>query len=250
MRSKITMMNMMNIKKLILGGFVLFCSFFSLQAFALQTKVIHDNGSASILVSTSGLTRIAVWHDRISNVRGISGAYSVQNDNHQGAVFIQPSQAYQHKPFTLFIATEQGNNYVLHATPQPISADASESILLKPVGVVNPLAKQWETASPYTQILTRLMDDMVKMKSPEGYSVTPVKGKTQYLGRIATVTLKTVYSGAHLQGLIYCIHNRLSQPIMITEHEFYQQGDRAIALASFTIAPKGKTQLYKVRSNG
>lgn len=233
-------------KSFLLGSIVLsvlFCS----ESFGLQTKTIDDNGSANVTVSTTGLTRIAVQNDRIAHVRGVNGAYTYENDNDQGAVFIQPTPAYQKKQFILFISTEQGHNYVLHVTPSPVTAD---TIFLKPVGVINPQAKQWETSSPYTDVLTQLVNDMANHKSPEGYSVTPVSGKTQYLGNVATLRLQNVYSGAHLQGLIYSIRNRIEQPVTVTESEFYQAGDRAIAIENLTIPPKGTTWLYKVRSNG
>lgn len=217
-------------------------------SFALQEKAVMNNGTANAFVAINGLTRIAVQNDRILNVRGPDGAYELKEDDSQGAIFIHPAQAYQKKPFSLFLATETNQNYVLHVTPQDKNAD---TILLKPLDAQNPEALHWETASPYTQAITHLMADMVNHQTPEGYAVNAMaKSKEQYLGDIAILTLVKVYQGAYLQGQVYRVTNRTAQTITLTEREFYQPSDRAIALTNLVIPPYGQTLLYKVVSHG
>lgn len=232
-----------------LKSFVLVCGLLiSTNSFALQIKPIKDNGTVSASISNQGLTRIAIENDRILNVRGLSGAYGIKTDNQQGAVFIQPTEAYQNKPFTLFIATEQNHNYVLRLTPYNQNAD---TILLKPQGVSNPVAAQWEKSSPYAESISHLMTEMVSRHTPDGYSVNPViKGKNYYIGAKAVIEPNFIYEGAYLEGRIYQITNRSSQTLQLTENQFYQSGDRAIALSSLIIMPHEKAWLYKVSSHG
>ena len=218
------------------------------SSFALQLRPILDNGTAKAYVSIQGETRIAVENDRILDVKGPDGAYVRTNDNTQGTVFIQPTVAFQKKPFTLFITTEQNHYYLLRIIPRDQNSD---NILLQPAGVINPLAAHWEQSSPYTVALTQLLQDMVNRTSPEGYAVDPVrKTKKQYLGSVAVIKLTRIYSGAHLQGDIYCVKNRTGNDLHLTEREFYQPGDRAIALSNLVVAPGGQTWLYKVRNHG
>lgn len=215
---------------------------------ALQVKPITDNGKAEAFAATQGITRIAVDQDRITNVRGPAGAYQMQNDNSQGAIFIQPTAAYQKKPFTLFIATEQNHNYVLRIIPRDQNAD---TILLQPQDAKNPQAAAWEQASPYTQSITQLMNAMANQATPEGYSRNNlIKSPQLPLGNLATIQLKQVYFGANLQGQIYQVTNKTQQTLYLNEREFYQVGDRAIALSNLVVPPKGQTYLYKVRSHG
>ncbi len=223
-------------------------SAFATSSFALQEKTIVNNDTANAFVSIKGLTRIAVQNDRILNVRGPDGAYELKEDNNQGAIFIHPSQDYQKKPFTLFIATETNQNYVLRVTPRDRNAD---TILLKPLDAQNPQAQHWETASPYTQAITHLMADMVNHNTPDGYVINKiVKPQEHYLGDIAIIKLTEIYEGAYLQGQIYNVTNRTGLKITLTEREFYQAGDRAIALTNLVVPPYGQTQLYKVVSHG
>lgn len=218
------------------------------KVFALQEKAVKENGTVNAFVSIKGITRIAVDNDRIANLRGPQGAYTLQNDNVQGAVFIQPTLDYQTKPFTLFIATELNHNYILRLTPQDKNADM---ILLKPVGVFNPTALAFEKSTPYLEALSALISDMARGDMPEGYARNDIdKAKTQYLGNMASIQLKAVYTGAHLEGYIYQVTNRTAGTLQLSEHQFYEAGVRAIALATLNLAPKAQTLLYKVKSHG
>ncbi len=59
---------------------------------AASRKYSICNGYAKISVDIAAteITRIAVSGDRIALLRGTAGAYTVSNDNGQGAVFIKP----------------------------------------------------------------------------------------------------------------------------------------------------------------
>jgi type-F conjugative transfer system secretin TraK len=236
----------------------------STPSYALQAKSIKDNGTAYATISTKGLTRIAVDNDRILDIKGPSGVYTLQNDSQQGAVYLklipnsldatnsdgllkEPKEKSDVKPFSVFIATEQNHNYVLKLTPRNQSAD---TILLKPIDAFNQEAVRWESTSPYTEAITDLMSAMVKGKPPEGYGLEDVSStKKQYLGSIAYARLVRVYSGAHLQGQVYELNNRTAAPLHVTESEFYKPGDRAISLSALNIDPAGQVLLYKVTSH-
>jgi len=233
-------------------------------AFSLMERSVSDNGSVSATIPSHAITRVSVQNDRIYDVRGPSGAYVVSNDNREGAIFIQPTAAYVGKPFTLFIATEKNNNYVLHLNsksdavsnssvlPHGTSRE-SDTLLLKPIDDVNPATVQWESSSPYLQMISDVMRMMAtddRDNRLEGYSRTAVAGKPWPLGSIATVTLKTIYRGAHVEGRVYAVTNRTKSRIRVSEREFYRSGDRAIAIKSMVIGPYQTTFLYKVVSRG
>lgn len=221
---------------------------FTLPAFALQEKPLSNNGTATAFVALNGLTRIAVQNDRILNVRGPDGAYQLKEDDNQGAIFIHPNAEAAKKPFTLFIATESNQDYVLHLKARDQNAD---TILIKPLDSVNPKAQAWETASPYTEAVTQLINAMATGNSPDGYAVNMmVKAKSFPLGDIALIKPVMAYEGGHLQGMVYQVTNRTPVNLTLTEQEFYQPGDRAIALKTLNVPPYGQTQLYKVMSHG
>src|SRR5262245_33860991 len=70
--------------------FVLLLQCFTVPSFALQTKIIKDNGAAYATISTKEWTRISVDNDRILDIKGPSGIYIFKNDNAQGAVYMKP----------------------------------------------------------------------------------------------------------------------------------------------------------------
>lgn len=223
------------------------CILFPQISFAIQEKVVKDNGEIKAFVSTHELTRIAIENDRIQNVRGPDGAYQIKADPNQGAIFIQPTADFQKKTFTIFLATEQNHNYVLELMPRDQNADM---ILLKPRGLKNPLAKRWETTSPYIEAITQLMKSMIYQDTLEGYAIeTIAKSKRQHFNHNIDVQIKILYQGAHLQGVIYKVSNRTAQTITLNEYQFYQSRDRAIALSQSVIGPKAQALIYKVRSH-
>lgn len=227
-----------NLKLVCISVFVMMFFNFS---FATQIKIIHDNDTAQALVSTQGLTRIAVSHDRIINVRGPEGAYHIKNDNVQGAVFLQPTR--NTKPFTVFVATEQNHNYILHLMPTIQHADtiliqSSDQNVLKSV--------HRGKASSYNQAITQLMNAMVNHRHLEDYSIQLIPNQENYYSNIATFTLVQIYSGEYLQGEVYRVKNCTNHTVTLRENGFYQLNDRAIALKNPIVKPQGETWLYKI----
>ncbi len=138
-----------------------------------QTIIVENNAKISANISATEMTRIAVSNDRIALLRGTAGAYTVSNDNIQGAVFIKPviisanpiktcrisknkRESEKHhkilcqksltqkkmkviKPFYLFISTEQGHHYVLNLTPR--YHQQADILVIKPQELVTEAAK-------------------------------------------------------------------------------------------------------------
>lgn len=217
------------------------------STFALQIKSVVNNGTVNANVSQDNKTRVFVEGDRITALRGTPGAYTYVNDNVNGQVFIMPTPDFKNKPFSLFITTESGKTVGLNLTP---IKSLSDSILLKPKGVASSDAARWESESDYNETIINLIRYMANGIKPEGYETSAItQSKTYYLGNIATIKLLSVYRGAHLEGVIYQLSNRLNKPITVDEREFYRPGTRAIAVQNHLIPAKGTTLVYGVISH-
>ena len=70
--------------------------------FALQIKSVVDNETTSAKISSVDVTRIFVQSDRIKSVKGIKGAYTRENDEKNGEIYIQPSPLCQRPRFYYF----------------------------------------------------------------------------------------------------------------------------------------------------
>ena len=227
----------------LLLSMLLICS----HASALQIKSVVDNETTAAKVSSSDVTRIFVQGDRIKSLCGVKGAYTRENDEGNGEVYIQPTPAYQERAFTILVDTEEGRHFTLLLTPVSVPSD---TLMLIPKGVAKLKAEHFEQSSPYETTISRLMRAMVNAEVPEGYAVTQVNNPKLYLlGNIAKVQLKTVYQGLNLRGEIFEITNTKSCPITLDEREFYKTGAVAISLQAITIAPHLHVNLYRVLSH-
>lgn len=220
---------------------------FTTQSFALQIKGVVDNETVSAKISSLDVTRILVQGDRIKSFKGISGAYTRENDKQNGEVYIQPTSLYQSTPFTTLVETEQGKHFTLLLNPIAVPGG---TLMLVPKGVGNREAARFEKASDYELTLSHLIRAMATDTIPEGYTISQVNYKKVYvIGDTAKVRLKTIYQGLNFQGQIYELTNTQSVPITLDEREFFKQGTRAVSLESITVAPHGKIKVLRVVSH-
>jgi conjugal transfer pilus assembly protein TraK len=216
-------------------------------AYALQIKSVIDNETTSVKVSSSDVTRIFVEGDRIKSVKGLKGAYTRENDEKNGEIYIQPSALFQNRSFTMLINTEQGRHFTLLFHP---TASPSESLMLVPKGVGRLRAARFETVSSYDSTLIHLIRHMKNGTLPEGYAVHQVGDTTVYQGgNRYRLTLRTVYEGLRLKGEVFTIKNELKTPIMLDERTFYKPGARAISLDRLAVPAKEMIHLYRVMNN-
>lgn len=213
-------------------------------SYALQKIKVQDNETVSALLAQEGLTRIAISHDRIQEVRGPENRYQIQTDLKQGAVFLQPLPDTQNKPFTIFIASERHHNYVVHLTPD---IQAADTILLKPKFIVPASEAHKQSPFSYFDTLTQLMTAMVNQTVPDGYTLSHPPQAQEEVEPSFTLKQIQIYRGKGLEGEVYQLQNRIGQTLHFSESQFYQQGDLAIALSSITLMPHGQLWLLKVK---
>lgn len=212
---------------------------------ALQIKSVVDNETTNAKISSVDVTRIFVQGDRIKSVKGLKGAYTRENDEKNGEIYIQP--LYQDRAFTLLIDTEQGRHFTLLLNP---TSSPSETLMLVPKGVGHERASRFEQAASYELTINHLVRAMKNGVMPEGYVVQEVNGKTTYqFDHRFQLKLKTVYEGLNLRGEVFTLTNKLKTPLQLDEREFYKKGTRAISLDTIVVAPKATLHLYRVVSH-
>lgn len=219
------------------------------MSFALQTKTVANNTSVTVKVSATQLTKIVVDDDWITDLYLSDGQIQSQIDNETGELFLLPQSKLSKHAFTLMVRTSQGHSYTLLAMPVDTPA---ETVLLLPAGSGNKKAARWENASNYQNLLVRLLKNMVEGSQPDGYKVIHLETKEkdyQKLGNIAYLKPLTLYKGKQLRGDVYEVINRTGETIHLSEREFYQVNDRAIALQDLSVAPHQSTLLYKEHDN-
>lgn len=213
---------------------------------ALQIKSVVDNETVSIKISSVDVTRIFVQNDRIKSVKGIKGAYTRENDEKNGEIYLQPTTLFQHRSFTVLIDTEQGRHFTLLLNP---TASPSETLMLVPKGVGRLRAARFEQAASYELTINHLIRHMKHHTMPEGYAVYEVgRSPVFYREKHIRLCLKAIYQGLHLRGEVYTVTNLNKTPLYLDEKTFYKRGTRAISLDTVVIAPKATVYLYRVLS--
>ena len=229
----------MSKSRFFLLGFGVCAWIFCQASFALQTIPVVDNETAQAFIPEKGLTRLAIDHGRITEMRGTDGIYEIDaKDLLQGALFFHVT-ASPPQPFTVFIDAEHHHHYVLHLIPRDQDAD---TILLEPKGT--------KPSSHAPALVTQLMKALASHSALKGYAITRETEASPSPLKETTLQLVSVYSGRHLTGHLYRVTNQTNAPLTLTEKAFYHPGDRAIALAALSLAPHASTWLYKVVNHG
>jgi len=215
--------------------------------YAIQIKPVKDNRTVLVNISSKEQSRLFVYNDRISAVRGLDGAYDIKKDEKQGDIYIKPSSYYQHKAFNLFITTEAGHTYNVLATPLDIPA---ETIELKPLSPSHIIASRWEKNSPFAETIINLINAMVNEANPDGYAVVSLgKVKPKRLSNCLTMQLLTLYQGDQLQGEIWLIKNESKVNVRIRPRDFYQDNVLGASIQNEELKPNAKALLYRVVGN-
>jgi len=226
---------------------LLMATLFSISAYATQIKGVVDNETVSAKISSLDITRIMVQGDRIKTLKGVKGAYTRENDESNGEVFLQPTTQYQNSAFTVLVETEKGRHFTLLLTPIAVPGG---TLMLVPKGVGREEAAHFERSSDYQTTISNLIRAMASDVMPEGYAVREVDDKKVYhFGNIATLRLKTIYQGLNFEGQIYELTNTQATPIRLDEKEFYKRGVAAVSLETVTVAPRCKIKLIRVISH-
>ena len=212
--------------------------------YALQIKNVVDNETVTAKISSIDVTRILVQSDRIKSVKGIKGAYTRENDEKNGEIYIQPTQPYQERAFTLLIETEQGRHFTLLLTP---TSSPSQTLMLVPKGAGKERAAHFEESSTYELTLMHLVRAMRNEQIPEGYSLNHIESKKSFpFGNGLKIKLKTIYQGFNLRGEVYEMTNTTAYSIMLNERDLYKFGTRAVSLETLQIPAFGKITFYRV----
>ena len=200
---------------------------------------VEEGTTITAYVSETSLNRIAVFNDRIVNVKGNSGEFELDTDQELGQIFIKP--VLSDKPIALFVTTEKGRTYSLHLMSQQMNA---ENIVLMPLE--ENVMMQWEKTGSYESALKTILRAMYTDTPLEGFAIEKPHNKLPKLPGMNLTLLKS-YRAAHWIGDIIEVSNQEKETLYLSEAEFYQANIRAIAILDKVLAPQAKTRLYWVR---
>lgn len=185
---------------------------FLLLGASAQAALIHPLNDLKVIeapISQTGLTRITVKGDRISNVFGVAGEYVMEPDEDQGQVFIRPLEPALN-PISLTVTTEGGHTQDLRLIPLN---QAPEALILQAEG---------ETQQTHTISRNEIEDLLyacVEGRIPVGYKSVPLKIPQNDEPHSLLREIK----GEKLRGLTYEVKNWATIPWILAESGFAQR---------------------------
>lgn len=205
------------------------------------------NGQFSLDISNSNPNLIVVPHDRIIAINSSAGMLSDKRNTQDGAIIFATTTD---KPFTLFIETEGGQAFSVHATPK---TGVGKSYRLQARTPVNQhVASAWEQSQPYETLLVSLMKTLSAGQLPAGYVPVPLTTETLKTPRGLTARAEQVWTGSNLKVIRFHLVNPTLTPVALKESAFWQPGVRAVMFSGRAerLAASGAIEVYIIRDAG
>ncbi|MBS0272301.1 MAG: type-F conjugative transfer system secretin TraK [Proteobacteria bacterium] len=184
-----------------------------------QAAIQHTLNNLKVIeapISKRDLTRIAVEEDRILNVFGMTGEYSLEADEEHGQIFIRPQSLNNSKPIHLTFVTEGGYTQDLRLIPKDQLPETlifnihRESSKQKPS--LNMALQPEITRDEVEDLIYACRDNRI----PLGYKAIPlnITTPTEFYPLIREL------KGEKLRCLTYEVRNITEAPVILAEVEF------------------------------
>jgi len=216
------------------------------SAFAVQLLEVRDGAVVSARISGNEPNRLLIREGRVHKVWGAEGKAVLKPDSDAGQVYLQPTDEWRHRPFSLFVKDEESAVYTLVLTPTDMPSETVTLVRPKRAPAVDrEKAVSWETEQPYERTLLELVRHMARETLPDGYTRVKI-GREIKLWREARLVVQTRYMGGHICGEAYELTNVDSKPIRLEEREFYRDHVLAVSIDRHALAPDARTMIYLV----
>lgn len=202
------------------------------------------NGQFRLDVSNSNPNLIVVPDDRIIAINSSAGMLTDKRNTKDGALIFATTTE---KPFTLFIETERGQAFSVHATPKAMAGKSYRLQAMMPVH--RDAAKSWEQSQPYETLLVELGKSFLQGRVPDGYSSIPVLNQALKVPQGLSVSAQKSWVGGNLSVTRYQLINSRSASLPLQEKAFWVQGIRSIMFAYPTdkLAAGGAIDMFVIR---
>ena len=180
-------------------------------AAAMQILEGADHAELSAEISTTGVNRIALSHDRIARVVRSPDGFAAEHDAASGDLYLRPAvgglswngapeaggEAPGHDPVTLFVGTEKGFTYRLTLTP---SDRDSAQILIRNAAALPAAAGGAPAAAsdPHVAALVRVVRAVARREPLPGYAIHGGSGPSA-----AGLTVIETWRGPRLSALVF-----------------------------------------------
>ncbi|MDP4154220.1 MAG: type-F conjugative transfer system secretin TraK [Bacillota bacterium] len=202
---------------------------------AAEAALIHPLNDLKVIevpISQTGLTRITVKEDRISNVFGVAGEYVMEPDETKGQVFIRPLEPVLN-PISITVTTEGGRTQDLRLVPKNQVPEAI--ILAEQKEEVEKAAQTLITRNEIEDLLYAISEGRI----PVGYQSVAIEIPAPE----GPYRLISEVKSTKLHGLTYEVKNWGPIPWILAESGFARKlnGDVIAVLMSSRLLKPGES---------
>jgi len=213
-------------------------------AFADQTILVADNGTAHCDASLKDLTRITLEGDQCASVSKVQTGnpaedFQVVNEPLRGDIYLSVGAEFARPTLSFFGTTKKGLVYKFVCTVG--GSDAKQVFIANADAEQSgPVGEHWPAGLSAQETATRLIEAMYAQKPVEGYDISwralaPVKVgdlKVQLVGQ---------YAGPLLTGKLLKLSNSGTKPAVLTEAQVAPLDAVAISIANPKLEPGQET---------
>lgn len=205
------------------------------------TLMFPPNGQFQLSVSNTNPNLVVIPGDRVVAINSSAGTLTDKRNTKDGAVLFSSSSE---KPFTVFIETEQGQVFSIHANPQKGEGRSYRLLGSKPLPRAG--AKAWETSQPYESLLVELNKAALQGHMPESYAPADLNNERMLAPAGLSMRAEEAWTGNALRIVRYSVQNPNSYAVSLKEQDFWYQGVRAVMfnLRTNTVLPGALMSVY------
>ncbi|QLJ63691.1 type-F conjugative transfer system secretin TraK (plasmid) [Serratia marcescens] len=188
---------------------------------------INPNARVSVAVSNSDPNYITINDDRIKGILATKGVVTEQRVTDAGGLVFA---TVHDKPFSLYVTTESGFTFSLHATPR---RQAGLSLIVNNKAIrATPDAATWEAEqSGYSALISRLVSGFVNNDMPPGFVYTKNRRIPLSPSVLQAFAVREVsaWRGHRLRIVRLDVSNRSDARIELNERYFWSPGVMAVS---------------------
>lgn len=170
----------------VLAAACIACAALPRPAAAMQMLEAVDHAELAAAVSATGVSRVALTHDRIRRVIRSPGGFDLEHDAASGDLYLRPAEGPGPSsdgppgaplPVTLFLGTERGFTYRLTLTPD--TRPSAQVLIRNAAAAADPAAQAAGGPVRDARVaeLVRLVRAVARRERLPGYVVEPASGR-------------------------------------------------------------------------
>ncbi len=206
----------------------------------------HMDETISLKIAENTYNRLFIKGERIQVVRGLENDYDLEKDEVNGEIYIRIKKVNEGEPVSLFLTTEQAQNYHVLLTPdsfaEPVIELVPEMFSEKQTEILEKNIQE----DPVQRLINFVLMGLHK-NTQEKLHIESINNSTeQYLYDSFVLRQQALVSDEHYKGMIYEVFNRSDEVHPLRGDYFYTDNAIAVGLQEIMLEPKTSTRVFVV----